>query len=227
MAGLKKFSIAESGTLVYRSTGKAYRGEYTLKVTPTGVINVYGKNGRRMGTVAAPTTKKAQREMERLDKRRKANETGKATAKKSEQLKDDAKWKRRYKDTIEADYSGYDVPSNVWEAKDSRSWATELDKYYLGGSLQKHYEVFGEIITKQDQSLLNFAKVLEDNLNRTVKVNGVDQPLLSVEEANIQFALYKDALERDDMEVLDSLWADITFRAAEYGYDPSEGVGAL
>ena len=226
MAKLKRFSISESGTLVYRTTGKAYRGEYTLKVTPTGVINVYGKDGRRMGTVAAPTSKKAQREIERLDKRRKVNEKGRSAVKRSEQAKEDTRWKRTYKDIIESNYSGYDVPSNVWEKRDTHSWSAEVDKYYLGGDLQKHYEVFGDIITNHEQSMFNFAKVLEDNVKRMVEENGKTRPLLTVEEANIQFAIYKDALEREDMDTLDELWADITFRAAEYGYDPSDGVGA-
>ena len=225
MVGMKKFSIATSGTLVYRTTGKAYRGEYTLKTTATGVINVYGKNGRRIGTVAAPTTKKAQREIERLDKRRKANETGKKAVLESERKKDDARWRRRYNDIVKADYQGYDVPSDVWTAKDKPTWTTELDKYYLGGDLKTHYEVFGEIITSDDQKMLNFAKVLNDNVNRTVMVNGVEQPLLSVEEANIQFRLYKEALAREDWDELDALWRDISSRAEEYGYDPSDGVG--
>lgn len=224
MAKMKKFSIAQSGTLVYRTSGKAYRGEYTLKTTPTGVINVYGKDGRRMGTVAAPTSKKAQREIERLDKRRKVNQTGRAALERSKQVKDDRRWQRTYSDIIKENYQGYDVPADTWEARDTKSWSTHLDKYYLGGSLEKYFEVFNEITTKHQQSLQNFAKVMEDNINRTVTINGEEQPLVSVEEANIMFSIYQDALAREDWDVIESLWADMAYKAQEYGFEISDPV---
>lgn len=64
MARMLKLAIAPSGTLVYRSTGKAYQGTATVK---NG--RVYGKTGRMIGYIGKPT-KTQSKEISRLDKRR-------------------------------------------------------------------------------------------------------------------------------------------------------------
>lgn len=64
MARMLKLAVAPSGTLVYRSTGKAYQGTATVK---NG--RVYGKTGRLIGYIGKPT-KTQSAEISRLDKRR-------------------------------------------------------------------------------------------------------------------------------------------------------------
>ena len=52
MASLTKFTISPSGSLVYKSSGKLAPEGYTFKKN-----TVYGKNGRRVGTLSRNLTK--------------------------------------------------------------------------------------------------------------------------------------------------------------------------
>jgi len=53
MASLTKFTISPSGDLVYKSTGRLARSDYTFKKN-----TVYGPDGRRIGTLSRNLTKK-------------------------------------------------------------------------------------------------------------------------------------------------------------------------
>ena len=64
MARMIKFATAESGTLVYRTTGRAYQGAYTVREN-----RVYGKTGRLIGYIGKPTAAQS-KEITRLDRRR-------------------------------------------------------------------------------------------------------------------------------------------------------------
>lgn len=68
MAKYVKFAIADSGVLVYRSTGKMFRGDYSTRTSSNGIITVYNANGRKIGTVGKPTKAERQR-IDEIDKR--------------------------------------------------------------------------------------------------------------------------------------------------------------
>lgn len=216
MVSLKRFTIAESGTLVYRSTGKAYRGEYTLKVTASGVINVYGKNGRRMGTVAAPTTKKAQREIERLDKKRKVNVKGQEAKKASARAQAVYREKQAYKRTLQSMTGFEGVASDYGYA--NREWAKDKERYFMeefyGGGMVGYLKAYGDIVTFDQQRLLNFAKVIEDNVNRGI---------FTVEEGNEYYRRYSDALEMGDGQTPKDIWKEVNnIVKEEFGLPPSD-----
>lgn len=222
MAGLKKFTITNSGTLVYRTTGKAYRGEYTLKVTASGVINVYGKNGRRMGTVAAPTTKKAQREIERLDKKRKANKTGQQAVKKAREAKqayDQRMAERRAIRQFTAESSGLDALKYDYRYT-GRDWAPAYQSYLnvMGASgeagalaYRNYYGQLPELGVIQGQ---NLAKWLEAMVN---------DGTYTVDKANDYYNTLKTALANGDDEVADAIWYQVMADANDYGrYDSDQ-----
>lgn len=64
MARMLKLAVAPSGAIVYRATGKLYRGETTVKGN-----RVYGKTGRLIGYTGKPT-KTQNKAIERLDRNR-------------------------------------------------------------------------------------------------------------------------------------------------------------
>lgn len=216
MVTLKRFTIAESGTLVYRSTGKAYRGQYTLKVSASGVINVYGKDGRRMGTVAAPTTKKAQREIERLDKKRRANRKGLEAKEASAKAQAVYREKQAYKRALQTATSIGETFSQYGYS--DRGWQAEKDTYMAekarGGGMLGYLKAFGDITTFEQQRLFNFAKVIDDNVNRGI---------FTVEQADDYFQRYKEAVESGDTKTPNKIWKEVdkTVRE-EYGLPPSD-----
>ena len=222
MAGLKKFTITNSGTLVYRTTGKAYRGEYTLKVTASGVINVYGKNGRRMGTVAAPTTKKAQREIERLDKKRKANKAGQQAvekARKAKQAYDQRMVERRAIREFTQESSGLDAIKYDYRYTD-RDWLPAYQSYLdvmgstgAAGALayRNYYGQLPELGVIQGQ---NLAKWLEAMVN---------DGTYTVDRANELYHSLQKALENGDDDVADAIWYQVMLDANDYGrYDSDQ-----
>lgn len=222
MAGLKKFTITNSGTLVYRTTGKAYRGEYTLKVSASGVINVYGKNGRRMGTVGAPTTKKAQREVERLDKKRKANKTGQDAlekARKAKQAYDQRMAERRAIREFTQESSGLDAIKYDYRYTD-RDWLPAYQSYLdIKGATgeagmmayRNYYGQLPELGVIQGQ---NMAKWLEAMVN---------DGTYTVDRANELHHALKKALENGDDDAADAIWYQVMADANDYGrYDSDQ-----
>lgn len=222
MVRLKKFTITNSGTLVYRTTGKAYRGEYTLKVTASGVINVYGKDGRRMGTVAAPTTKKAQREIERLDKKRKANKTGQQAVKKAREAKqayDQRMAEKRAIRDFTNESTGLDALKYDYRYTD-RDWLPAYQSYLnvmgatgAAGALayRNYYGKLPELGVIQGQ---NLAKWLEAMVN---------DGTYTVDRANELHHALQLALANGDDDAADAIWYQVMEDAKDYGrYDSDQ-----
>lgn len=222
MARLKKFSIAESGTLVYRTNGKAYRGEYSLKVSASGVINVYGKDGRRIGTVAAPTTKKGQREIERLDKRRRANAVNKDAVAKAKRAK--AEYERRRIENratreftesssgLESIMEEYSFVGRKW-TPDFQSYLNVMKAYGDGGALayRNYYGHLPKIEVIQSQ---NLAKWLEAMVN---------DGTYTVARANELFEAFQKAFENKDDIAADVIWYQVQKDARDHGRYDSDG----
>jgi len=72
MAKLTKFTLSPSGELVYRSTGKKAPAGYTYRKN-----TVYGKNGRRIGSLARNITKTEAKRIARAEQSRQRR-TGRA-----------------------------------------------------------------------------------------------------------------------------------------------------
>ena len=81
MAKLTKFTIGPSGELVYKSTGKLAPEGYTFRKN-----TVYGKNGRRVGTLSRNLTKTQAERIARAEKSRQRR-TGRAAPEKPSQGK--------------------------------------------------------------------------------------------------------------------------------------------
>ena len=67
MASLTKFTISPSGSLVYKSSGKLAPEGYTFKKN-----TVYGKNGRRVGTLSRNLTKTQAEKIAKAERNRNA-----------------------------------------------------------------------------------------------------------------------------------------------------------
>ncbi len=67
MAALTKFTISPSGSLVYKSSGKLAPEGYTFKKN-----TVYGKNGRRIGTLSRNLTKTQAEKIAKAERNRNA-----------------------------------------------------------------------------------------------------------------------------------------------------------
>ena len=81
MAKLTKFTIGPSGELVYKSTGKLAPEGYTFRKN-----TVYGKNGRRVGTLSRNLTKTQAERIARAEQSRQRR-TGRAAPKQASQGK--------------------------------------------------------------------------------------------------------------------------------------------
>lgn len=81
MAKLTKFTIGPSGELVYKSTGKLAPEGYTFRKN-----TVYGKNGRRVGTLSRNLTKTQAERIARAEQSRQRR-TGRAAPEKPSQGK--------------------------------------------------------------------------------------------------------------------------------------------
>lgn len=81
MARLIKFTIGPSGELVYKSTGKLAPEGYTFRKN-----TVYGKNGRRVGTLSRNLTKTQAERIARAEQSRQRR-TGRAAPKQASQCK--------------------------------------------------------------------------------------------------------------------------------------------
>ena len=81
MAKLTKFTIGPSGELVYKSTGKLAPEGYTFRKN-----TVYGKNGRRVGTLSRNLTKTQAERIARAEQSRQRR-TGRAAPKQPSQGK--------------------------------------------------------------------------------------------------------------------------------------------
>lgn len=81
MARLTKFTIGPSGELVYKSTGKLAPEGYTFRKN-----TVYGKNGRRVGTLSRNLTKTQAERIAHAEQSRQRR-TGRAAAKQPPQGK--------------------------------------------------------------------------------------------------------------------------------------------
>lgn len=79
MARLIKFTIGPSGELVYKSTGKLAPEGYTFRKN-----TVYGKNGRRVGTLSRNLTKTQAERIARAEQSRQRR-TGRAAPKQASQ----------------------------------------------------------------------------------------------------------------------------------------------
>ena len=79
MARLTKFTIGPSGELVYKSTGKLAPDGYTFRKN-----TVYGKNGRRVGTLSRNLTKTQAERIARAEQSRQRR-TGRAAPKQASQ----------------------------------------------------------------------------------------------------------------------------------------------
>lgn len=79
MARLTKFTIGPSGELVYKSTGKLAPEGYTFRKN-----TVYGKNGRRVGTLSRNLTKTQAERIARAEQSRQRR-TGRAAPKQASQ----------------------------------------------------------------------------------------------------------------------------------------------
>lgn len=79
MAKLTKFTIGPSGELVYKSTGKLAPEGYTFRKN-----TVYGKNGRRVGTLSRNLTKTQAERIARAEQSRQRR-TGRAAPKQASQ----------------------------------------------------------------------------------------------------------------------------------------------
>ena len=79
MAKLTKFTISPSGDLVYKSTGKLAPEGYTFRKN-----TVYGKNGRRVGTLSRNLTKTQAERIARAEQSRQRR-TGRAAPKQASQ----------------------------------------------------------------------------------------------------------------------------------------------
>ena len=79
MATLTKFTISPSGDLVYKNTGKLAPEGYTFRKN-----TVYGKNGRRVGTLSRNLTKTQAERIARAEQSRQRR-TGRAAPKQASQ----------------------------------------------------------------------------------------------------------------------------------------------
>ena len=79
MARLTKFTIGPSGELVYKSTGKLAPESYSFRKN-----TVYGKNGRRVGTLSRNLTKTQAERIARAEQSRQRR-TGRAAPKQASQ----------------------------------------------------------------------------------------------------------------------------------------------
>lgn len=136
-----KFAIANSGTLVYRSNGNAYRGLYTLKTSSNGVTTVYGKDGRKIGTVGKGNAKQ-QKVIDEKDKR-------------NYKKRIEAKKRREVKQAMELLGAGKETATDSYEM-----WATAKDETAIfPRDSWKKFE-----ISFEQQSKMNFAKALSEGV---------------------------------------------------------------
>lgn len=213
---MKKFALTSKGNLVYKATGKAYRGAYTTKVTASGVVNVYGKDGRKIGSVSK-ANKTQQAMIDKLDKRRKVNESGKATVAESKvrtkAYQDAQAFKRAIK---EAGQNAFEGEAEQY-SYDDRPWMEDKQRYDVGqeggGGMLGYLIETGETLTFEEQKRLNFAKVLDDAVNRGEYTK---------EYASELWEQYNKYMDEGDDYSLSKLWSDIILDAEKYGLPPSD-----
>ena len=190
-----KFGIAKSGTLVYRSSGNAYRGEYTLKESSNGRITVYGKDGRKIGTVGKGTAKEqkliADKDRRNFSKRKKAN------------------LERRKKADLKAGLGWASDVGESYSTESFQAWseAKRANDFFPRDSWKK-FE-----ISFEDQRKMNFGSALQ---------GAVEEGKIDINYANEMWEKYKAAPSgvRWD-ETRNDLWDQLMVKFDEVGYIPS------
>lgn len=190
MAKNIKFAIAESGTLVYRATGNAYRGKYTTKESSNGRITVYGKDGRKIGTVGKGTLKE-QRLIKEKDKKNFAKRKKSARLKAG---KEDIK--------LALDFLG----TESWDTESYQTWSIAKDENDLfPRDSWKKFE-----ISFDDQRKMNFAKALTE---------GLKEGVITELQASDMWDEYLSAPTNDKWDTTRSdLWAELYELYDEMGF---------
>lgn len=219
MPKMKQFALAESGTLVYRSTGMAYRGDYSLKVAKNGVVSVYGKNGRRIGVVGK-ANKTQQKRIDKTDKRRpkgKGSTVVERAMNKQETIMKRRREQRAVRELNTAVSELSDELSFGEYGYSDRPWMTELglkrDIDLLGGGMLAYRELTGEIMTKDENKRLNFA----DMLDALVNDGGI--PLSKAVDL---WERFDTATDEGDTLTLNSIWEELTKYQKEVMIDNSD-----
>ena len=190
MAKYLKFALADSGTLVYRATGKAYRGVFTIR-TSGKTTTVYGADGRKIGTIGKPTAKEKAK-IDQLDKRNYKARTKPNQAKIEKKAKLDWKFVQR-----QATYQNYVIAQESTRLIPRRSW--------------KAYQ-----ISYTEQSKMNYAKALSEAV-KSGKLNNKKADILFKQYSRIADQL-KGAKDREKDSKLAKMWHSLNKDFDEIGF---------
>lgn len=175
MAKYLKFALSPSGQVVYRDTGNLYRGKHTIKAGRNGIITVYGKDGRKIGTVGKPNKTQSARIAKKDKARQKRRER---------QLRRSI-YQMNDVDEIAQEY-GSSVPDNGWRstAIAKRAWY-EVDK-----------KDRPEFLTINQREIMNYASILKQ---------AVDSGVMTVEEANERYQAFMDGTKEERSGLWDEI----------------------
>ena len=190
MVKYQKFTLADSGVLVYRSSGKMYRGVYTIR-TSGKTTTVYGADGRKIGTIGKPTAKE-KKKIDEVDKR------NRKTRLKVSEKKLDAKAKLDWKFVQRAPtYQNYVVAQESTRMIPRKSW--------------KAFQ-----ISYTEQSKMNYARALSEAV-KSGKLNAKKADILFKQYSRIADEL-KGAKDKERDSKLGKMWHSINKYFDEIGF---------
>lgn len=190
MVKYQKFALAYSGVLVYRSTGKMYRGVYTIR-TSGKTTTVYGADGRKIGTIGKPT-RKEQLKINELDKRNRKTRMKVSEKKANAKAKLDWKFVQRaptYQNYVVAQESTRLIPRKSWKAFQ---------------------------ISYTEQSKMNYARALSEAV-KSGKLNAKKADILFKQYSRIADEL-KGAKDKERDSKLGKMWHSINKYFDEIGF---------
>lgn len=193
MSTYKKYAIAPDGRLVDRKSGKAIRNAKTLEIRGNRVY----MRGKLNGYIGKPTTKKAQRAMEKYAKTRQTR-ARRASERELEKAVDELS-------NVEGLMDAMQGPDTGWKtlATAKRAW------YETPPEFREDME-----LSINEQSMMNFASALRSL---------VDEGIITTDDANFLFSEYENADDTRRSE----MWNQLHKLASEHDYIISSPPNAL